>query len=105
MKVTTGTCRVILRRIFGIVGVAAAGTGLVSVASSQVFAHQFLQDMTPGPNLGMVYSPELQIMVKPGTSDPVYSDALPGSFRMAGTSAVTQGSGPNGQGPHADADE
>ena len=104
MKITVGTCRVILGRIFGIVGVAAAGTGLVPVASSQVFAHRFLQDMTPGPNLGMVYSPELQIMVKPGTSDPVYSDSRPGSFRMAGTSAVTQGSGPNGQGPHADAD-
>jgi hypothetical protein len=95
---------VILRRIFGIVGVAAAGTGLVSITSSQVFAHQFLQDMAPGPNLGMVYSPELQLMVKPGTSDPVYSDSRPGSFKVAGTSAVTQGSGPNGQGPHHDSD-
>ena len=104
MKVTIGTCGVILRRIFGIVGVAAAGTGLVSIASSQVFAHQFLQDMAPGPNLGMVYSPELQLMVLPGTSDPVYSDARPGSFKVAGTNAVTQGSGPNGQGPHHDSD-
>jgi hypothetical protein len=52
----------------------------------------------------MVYSPELQLMVKPGTSDPVYSDSRPGSFKVAGTSAVTQGSGPNGQGPHHDSD-
>jgi len=102
MKITIGTCRVILRRILGIVGVAAAGTGLASVAGSQVFAHQFLQDMAPGPDLGMVYSPELQLMVLPGTSDPVYSDARPGSFKVAGTNAVTQGSGPNGQGPHHD---
>ncbi len=104
MKVTIGTCRVIIRRIFGIVGVAAAGTGLVSIATSQVFAHQFLQDMTPGPSLGMVYSAELQLMVKPGTADPIYSNSRPGSFKVAGTSAVTQGPGPNGQGPHADAD-
>jgi hypothetical protein len=102
MKITIGTCRVILRRIFGIAGVAAAGTGLVSIASSQVFAHQFLQEMAPGPNLGMVYSPELQLMVLPGTSDPVYSDARPGLFKLAGTNAVTQGSGPNGKGPHHD---
>ena len=67
MKITIGTCRVIIRRILGIVGVAAAGTGLVSLASGQVFAHQFLQEMTPGPNVGMMYSPELQLMVKPGT--------------------------------------
>jgi hypothetical protein len=104
MKITVGTCRVIIRRILGVVGVAAAGTGLVSLASGQVFAHQFLQDMTPGPSLGMVYSPELQLMVKPGTADPVYGSATPGSFKVAGTSAVTQGSGPYGQGPHADDD-
>ena len=104
MKITMGTCRVIIGRIFGIVGVAAAGTGLVSIASSQVFAHQFLQDMAPGPNLGMVYSPELQLMVKPGTADPVYSSSHPDSFKVAGTNAVTQGSGPNGQGPHHDDD-
>jgi hypothetical protein len=104
MKITMGTCRVIIRSILGVVGVAAAGTGLVSVASSQVFAHQFLQEMAPGPNLGMVYSPELQLMVKPGTSDPVYSDAQPDSFKVAGTNAVTQGSGPNGKGPHHDSD-
>ncbi len=104
MKITVGMGSVIVRRILGIAGVAAAGTGLVSITNSQVFAHQFLQDMTPGPNLGMVYSPELQLMVKPGTTDPVYGDARPGSFKMAGTSAVTQGSGPNGKGPHHDSD-
>jgi hypothetical protein len=60
--------------------------------------------MAAGPNLGMVYSPELQLMVMLGTSDPVYSDARPGSFKVAATSAVTQGSGPNGQRPHHDDD-
>jgi hypothetical protein len=104
MKITVGMGRMIIRRILGIVGVAAAGTGLASITSSQVFAHQFLQDMAPGPNLGMVYSPELQLMVKPGTTDPVYSDAHPDAFKVAGTSAVTQGSGPNGKGPHHDND-
>lgn len=104
MKITIGMGRVIVRRILGVVGVAAAGTGLASLPSSQVFAHQFLQDMTPGPNLGMEYSPELQLMVEPGTTDPVYSDARPGSFKVAGTNAVTQGSGPNGKGPHHDSD-
>lgn len=102
MKITLATCRVIIRRVLGVVGVAVAGTGL-SIASSQVFAHQFLQEMAPGPNVGMVYSPDLQLMVKPGTTDPVYSNAMPGSFRVA-TNAVTQGSGPNGQGPHHDND-
>jgi len=100
MKLTIGTCRVIIRRILGVVGVAAAGAGLASIAGSQVFAHQFLQDMTPGPNLGMTYNPQLQLMVKPGTVEPVYGS---NSFQVA-SSAVTQGSGPNGQGPHADAD-
>ena len=104
MKNAVGTGRMIIRHVLGIVGVAAAGTGLASIAGSQVFAHQFLQNMTPGPNLAMVYSPELQLMVKPGTTDPVYSDAHPDSFKVAGTNAVTQGSGPNGQGPHHDND-
>jgi len=106
MKIAIGMCRVIIRRIFGIIGAAGAATGLVSVASTQIFAHQFLQEMTPGPNLGMVYSPELQLMVKPGTTDPVYSNSRLDSFKMAATStsAVTQGSGPYGQGPHRDAD-
>lgn len=104
MKNTIGMCRLVIRRILGIIGVAAAGTGLVSIASSQVFAHQFLQEMAPGPNLGMVYSSELQLMVKPGTTDPVYGKASPGSLKVAGTNAVTQGSGPNGQGPHHDDD-
>jgi|HubBroStandDraft_6_1064221.scaffolds.fasta_scaffold219303_2 hypothetical protein len=106
MKLTMGKCRMIIQRMLSVVGVVAAGTGLVSLASSQVFAHQFLQDMTPGPNVGMVYSPELQVMVKPGTNEPVYnnSSAKPGSFKLVATSAVTQGSGPYGQGPHHDDD-
>ncbi|HLZ05620.1 MAG TPA: hypothetical protein VKR55_26150 [Bradyrhizobium sp.] len=105
MKTTLGMGRVIVRRILSVAGAAAAATGLVSLASGQVFAHQFLQEMTPGPNIGMVYSPELQLMVKPGTTEPVYSNArdVPGSFKVA-TSAVTQGSGPNGAGPHHDSD-
>jgi hypothetical protein len=103
MTVRMQTCRVIARRILGFVGVAAAGAGLASIANSQVFAHQFLQEMGPAPNLEMVYSPELQLMVKPGTTDPVYGKTQSGTFKVA-TNAVTQGSGPNGQGPHADSD-
>ena len=104
MRNAVGNRGMIIRRILGIVGMAAAGTGLASITGGQVFAHQFLQNLSPGPNLGMVYSPELQLMVKPGTTDPVYSDAHPDSFKVAGTNAVTQGSGPNGQGPHHDSD-
>ncbi len=101
MKLTLGTCGVIFGRILGVVGVAAAGAGVASTTGGQVFAHQFLQELAPGPNLGMVYNPDLQLMVKPGTVEPVYG---PGSIKMAATSAVTQGSGPNGQGPHHDDD-
>jgi hypothetical protein len=101
MKLTMGTCRVIARRILGVAGVAAAGAGLASTTGGQVFAHQFLQELAPGPSLGMAYNPDLQLMVKPGTVEPVYG---PGSIKMAATSAVTQGSGPNGQGPHHDDD-
>lgn len=101
MKLTMGTCRSIIGRILGVAGVAAASAGAVSVGGGQVFAHQFLQELAPGPNLGMVYDPGLQLMVKPNTVEPVYG---PGSIKMAATSAVTQGSGPNGQGPHHDDD-
>lgn len=104
MNISGEKYRTIIRRILSIAGVAAAGTGLATIANSQVFAHQILQDMGTAPNVEMVYSPELQIMVKPGTTEPVYSSANPASFKVAGTSAVTQGPGPNGKGPHADPD-
>jgi hypothetical protein len=129
MKITSRQCRMMLRRILNVVGLAAAGAGAVSLASnSQVFAHHFLQAGTDGQNPVMVYSPELQIMVKPGTDDPVFppSSDLPrgkanGEYQVAPlvncpgspgcpppprqpTSKVTPGGGPNGAGPHADGD-
>src|SRR5258708_34601904 len=74
MNMPVRTWRARARRLLNIVGVAAAGTGLAALAGGgQVFAHQFLQEATPVPIPGMVYSPELQLMVKPGTDDPVFT--------------------------------
>jgi hypothetical protein len=126
MNFTVKTCGLMLRRVLNIVGVTAAGSGLVSLQSSgQVFAHQFLRDATPVEIPAMVYSPELQIMVEPGTGDPVFTQ-LPrgranGEYQVAPlvscpgspgcpapkrqpTSRVTPGGGPNGPGPTADSD-
>jgi hypothetical protein len=126
MNITTKTCRTRLRLALNMIGITAAGTAVVSLASSvQVFAHHFLRDTTDMQTPAMVYSPELQIMVKPGTSDPVFthSRSLPrgranGEYRIAPlincpgdprcprqpTSRVTPGGGPSGPGPTADSD-
>ena len=80
MKITVGACRVMARRLMKIVAAAAAGTGLVSLASGgQVFASQFLKEAAQPESPAMVYSPELQVMVDPGTADPIfsYSQELP----------------------------
>jgi hypothetical protein len=129
MSIRNGKWRVIVRRVLSLAGLTAASTGIVSVASGgQVFAHQFLQDATPMEIPRMVYSPEQQLMVKPGTSDPVfrYSRGLllgdaggdsqtfplvncpgdPSCPKPAPppTNTVTPGGGPNGPGPTADHD-
>jgi hypothetical protein len=127
MNIPNGKWRVMVRRLLGMVGgVTAAGPGLLSLASAgQVFAHQFLKDATPMEIPEMVYSPEQQLMVKPGTGIPVfrYSRSLlrggeyqtfplvtcPGDPSCPSpppppTNTVTPGGGPNGPGPTPDHD-
>lgn len=129
MNMPVGTWRARARRLLNIVGVAAAGTGLAALAGGgQVFAHQFLQEATPVPIPAMAYSPELQLMVKPGTDDPVFSYSRSllrgkanGEYQVAPlvtcpgdpscpsppptpTHTVTPGGGPNGPGPTSDSD-
>ena len=129
MNIPNGKWPVMVRRLLGMVGVTATGTGLLSLASGgQVFAHQFLKDATPMEIPEMVYSPEQQLMVKPGTHNPVfkYSRSLlrgngggeyqtfplvtcPGDPSCPSpppppTHTVTPGGGPNGPGPTADSD-
>ena len=129
MKVSTDACRAALKSLLRIVGIGATGASMVSLSmSGQVFALQFLQDGTPVPIPEMVYSPELQLMVKPGTDDPIftYSRGLlrgeaNGEYQMAPlitcpgspgcpsppptpTNTVTPGGGPNGPGPQPDSD-
>jgi hypothetical protein len=59
MNIPNEKWRVMVRRLLGIVGLTATGTGFLSVANgSQVFAHQFLKDATPIEIPEMVYSPE-----------------------------------------------
>jgi hypothetical protein len=124
----TSLCRSLFRRFVRILSLGAAGAGVTMVvADNQVFASLFLQDMTSVTDPEMVYSPKLQLMVRPGTEDPVfyYSQKMlhgraNGEYMVAPLvtkvsppppppppppaprSRVTPGGGRNGQGPHAD---
>ena len=63
--------KLLLRRILRLVGATATGAGLVPLASSHhVFAHQLLIEALPMVIPDMVYSPQLQLMVKPETENP-----------------------------------
>lgn len=129
MKVSRNARRAALKGLLGVIGIGAAGASLVSLSMSRkVFASQFLQDGTPVPIPEMVYSPELQLMVKPGTDDPIFSYSrsllrgkangeyqvaplinCPGDSRCPSppptpTHTVTPGGGPNGPGPTPDSD-
>ncbi len=123
MNIANG-CRFLLRRFAKILGLSAAGAGLTAAAADhQVFASLFLKESMSVTDPEMVYDPKSQVMVRPGTDDPVfyYSRKLQhgkanGEYRVAPlvtkTSPppppppppprVTQGRGPNGQGPHPD---
>jgi len=124
MKASKSACKTALKRFFKVIGIGAAGVGLAAQPmSGKVFASQFLQDTTPVkiPE-NMVYDPELQLMVAPGTEDPIfsYSKSLfgdkddeyqvaplvtrTGKPKPAPTSKVTPGGGPNGPGPTSDSD-
>jgi hypothetical protein len=125
MKVAmNAACRALLRRFLRILSLSAAGAGMVTAAAdNQVFASQFLKDTMSVADPEMVYDPSLQLMVRPGTDDPVfqYSRRPPrgaenGEYKVAPLVTksspppppppppprVTQGRGKNGQGPHAD---
>jgi hypothetical protein len=122
----TSLCRSLFRHFVRILSLGAAGAGVTTVvADNQVFASLFLKDMTSVTDPEMVYSPKLQLMVRPGTDDPVfyYSQKMlrgraNGEYMVAPLvtkvspppppppppprSRVTPGGGRNGQGPHAD---
>ncbi len=132
MKQNRNAFVVLRSRILSLIGITAAGAGMVTLASSgQVFASQFLKDGIPPANPAMVYSPKLQMMVKPGTEDPVfrYSRVLlggkaNGEYRVAPlincpmdpscptppppppppSHTVTPNDDPNGAGPTGDTD-
>jgi hypothetical protein len=127
MNIATNVCRTLLRRIARILSLGAAGAGVTTVvADNQVFASLFVKDTMAITNPEMVYDPQLQLMVKPGTDEPVFyysSKLLQGKANgeydvapLVTTSPppppppppprplprVTPGGGANGQGPHAD---
>jgi hypothetical protein len=119
---TADTYRALLRRFLKILGLSAAGTGLMTVGGqSEVFARMFLKETVPVTQPEMVYDPHLQLMVRPGTDDPIfqYSDKIlrgkeNGEYKVA--PLVTKTSPPpppppprplpkvtpGPQGPHAD---
>jgi hypothetical protein len=73
MKIATNACRRLLQRLLKILGLGAAGAGIVTVATGgQVFASLFLKDTTSVANPDMVYDPNLQLMVRPGTEEPIF---------------------------------
>ncbi len=119
MKVSRNACRAALRTLSKVIGFGVAGASMASLSmSGKVFASQFLQDTTPVEIPEMVYNPELQLMVEPGTIDPIfnYSERLwnkDNEYQVAPlrtiikpqpTSKVTPGGGPNGAGPTSDSD-
>jgi hypothetical protein len=73
MKSAANTCRALLQRLLKVLGLGAAGAGIVTVASdSQVFASLFLKDTASVTNPEMVYDPKLQLMVRSDTGDPIF---------------------------------
>jgi hypothetical protein len=120
MTQATKDARSILKRVLEIVGLTAGGAVLISAGGDRVFAHQFL---TEAPNIAipdMEYSPQLQIMVRPGSDEPVFGYSQSelrgkanGEYQVAplvskvSTSThcgVTPGGGANGSGPRSGCD-
>ena len=111
--------RALGRRLLSLVGIGAAGAGLAALGGSQVFAHQYLQGVTPQASPEMIYDSELQLMVRPGTREPIfiYSHSLkaqqlaelvtkvdpPPPPPPPPTNTVKDDNGPNGAGPTHDA--
>ncbi len=115
-------------RLLNVVGVTA-GVGMASLAgTSQVFAGLYLQEGTPTAQPAMVYSPTLQMMVKPDSEEPAFrfsrallSGPANGEYRDAPlitcpgdpscpepapppSHTVTPNDDPDGAGPTADSD-
>ncbi len=73
MKIAANACRSLFQRFLKILGLGAAGASIVTVATgSQVFASLFLKETMSVTNPEMVYDPKLQLMVRPGTDDPIF---------------------------------
>jgi|GraSoiStandDraft_4_1057263.scaffolds.fasta_scaffold138291_2 hypothetical protein len=73
MKIAANACRRLIQRFLKILGLGAAGAGIVTVTTgSQVFASLFLKETMSVADPEMVYDPKLQLMVRPGTDDPIF---------------------------------
>lgn len=116
MTQTIDIARVALKRILKLAGLAAGSAAVASTNGDRVFAHQFLAEAATLTIPQMEYNAQLQVMVKPGSEEPVFGysgdqlrSGTAGKYRVAplvskvNTSthcAVT----PGGSGPRADCD-
>jgi hypothetical protein len=114
--------RTFVQRFLKVVGVTAGGAAFISAGGDRVFAHQFLAEAATLAIPEMEYSPELQLMVRPGSDEPVFGysrSRLQGEgeyqvaplvikhashVRTSSSCAVTAGGGANGSGPRSDRD-
>jgi hypothetical protein len=112
--------RTFVQRFLKVVGVTAGGAAFISAGGDRVFAHQFLAEAATLAIPEMEYSPELQLMVRPGSDEPVFGYSQSelrgkanGEYQVAplvskvSTSThcgVTPGGGANGSGPRSDCD-
>jgi len=72
MKTAASACRGMFQRFLKVLGMGAASAGVMTATDNQVFASLFLKDTTSVTNPEMVYDPKLQLMVTPGTDDPIF---------------------------------
>ena len=72
MTQATKAARSLLYRVLKVVGLTAGSAVLISASSDRLFAHQFLAEATTMTVPEMEYSPRLQLMVKPGSEEPVF---------------------------------
>ena len=64
------------RRVLKLFGLGAAGTALGVVAGTEnLFAKQFVGNVTPIKLPEMTYDPQLQMMVDPTSKQPIYLDS------------------------------
>lgn len=124
MNKTKTASRLMFKRLLQVLGVTAGGAALMSASTDRVFAHQFLAEGTTLVIPEMEYNAQLQLMVTPGTAEPVFAysgkalrGVANGEYRVAplvtkqaskvnttSNCAVTAGGGPYGSGPRSDCD-